>query len=190
VWFVAAQADRRLRHTHLTRVTLDLKDVALLPLLQQHLSPPEAAGSNGGCKGGGSGGCKGGHSGNSQSNGGCKDGSNGSNGDCGVGCTEQQHSCSKLLQSHQEQEHRQQQQLKQEQAQGLEQPSDQQQMPPPQQQQQQDGPIPWVVHGKHLCGSATDFALRGCLHALEQQQQQQACFSLQGLAIASCCHHR
>jgi hypothetical protein len=102
-------------------------------------------------------------------------------------------------------------------------------------QQQQ---VPWVVTGKHLCGAATDFALRACynaitlrlahsssrstphdlqtpggasdlctaakpavndtssssssssssrnLAAVEQPEQ----YPLQGVAVASCCHHR
>jgi hypothetical protein len=63
--------------------------------------------------------------------------------------------------------------------------------------QQEQQAVPWVVCGKHLCGAATDFALRGCYHTLmeqqqqqQQQQPQQQQFDLQGLAIASCCHHR
>ena len=101
---------------------------------------------------------------------------------------------------------------------GQEQQQQQQQAQEQQRQQQEQGQhqravVPWVVLGKHLCGAATDFALRGCYNALTQQQQQQQCpailpiplligdpqqqqqqqqqqFPLQGLAIASCCHHR
>lgn len=69
----------------------------------------------------------------------------------------------------------------------------------------------WVAHGKHLCGAATDFALRACYNAVKadsiakQQDSNEMdadgtvsdsrCnsrtrFQLRGLAIATCCHHR
>jgi tRNA:m4X modification enzyme len=66
-------------------------------------------------------------------------------------------------------------------------------------------PCPWVAYGKHLCGAATDMALRACLTALAKEeaqpqqpasaedgaagrQQQQSV--LRGVCIATCCHHR
>ena len=78
------------------------------------------------------------------------------------------------------------------------------------------GPPPWLCIGKHLCGAATDYALRACLGAAPrggkrvQQQQEQLLVPqqpqsdppqagldggaswrrLHGLAIAPCCHHR
>jgi len=71
-------------------------------------------------------------------------------------------------------------------------------------------PAPFVALGKHLCGAATDMALRACLAARQQQQQQQQeglvgepgsrtsstaaatqhQFQLNGFAVATCCHHR
>ncbi|GBF89040.1 tRNA:m(4)X modification enzyme-like [Raphidocelis subcapitata] len=81
-----------------------------------------------------------------------------------------------------------------------------------QQQRQQEGrvaplsgPFPWVAYGKHLCGAATDMALRACLTAQAQGQaklqrpasvgdgaagQEQQCCVFRGLCIAMCCHHR
>lgn len=32
-------------------------------------------------------------------------------------------------------------------------------------------PVPWVAVGKHLCGAATDYALRGCLVSAEQAEK-------------------
>lgn len=74
---------------------------------------------------------------------------------------------------------------------------------------------PWVGYGKHLCGAATDFALRCCVRDIAQartensngpllipgpteaaESSDQAStkkgprFGLKGLAIATCCHHR
>jgi len=40
---------------------------------------------------------------------------------------------------------------------------------------------PWVGLAKHLCGAATDLALRCCHRHLN---------TIRGLAIATCCHHR
>jgi hypothetical protein len=98
-------------------------------------------------------------------------------------------------------------------------------------QHQQHQHVPWVATGKHLCGAATDFALRACYNAITlrlppgskpsscssdnselQECQQQAAaaveqpagsssssldavmqpeqYPLQGLAVATCCHHR
>ncbi|KAK9813423.1 hypothetical protein WJX73_007811 [Symbiochloris irregularis] len=66
---------------------------------------------------------------------------------------------------------------------------------------------PWVGMGKHLCGAATDFALRLCMQRCHQglegsgvstldgcsRQSQQSNTQesrCRGLAIAPCCHHR
>lgn len=60
--------------------------------------------------------------------------------------------------------------------------------------------LPFVAMSKHLCGAASDLALRCCLRGGQQQQQggeeQQASSSpaaaapvLRGLGIATCCHH-
>jgi tRNA:m4X modification enzyme len=65
-----------------------------------------------------------------------------------------------------------------------------------------------VVTGKHLCGAATDLALRCCLDTISNRRQTQsnntattadtnnnsenntlAPFSVKGVAIATCCHH-
>jgi tRNA:m4X modification enzyme len=68
---------------------------------------------------------------------------------------------------------------------------------------QQQGYRSWACCAKHLCGAATDFGLRACLS--EQQRGAHAAAggsgaaehqgrdiwdAWQGLAIATCCHHR
>lgn len=45
----------------------------------------------------------------------------------------------------------------------------------------------WIGIGKHLCGACTEFAL-GCL--TEEELEEQANVSVNGLVFASCCHHR
>lgn len=51
--------------------------------------------------------------------------------------------------------------------------------------------LPYLAIGKHLCGPATDLTMRCCLTA--QYNQNNGKFScnsfLQGLALATCCHH-
>jgi hypothetical protein len=198
------QADRRLRHLNVTRVAVDLKDAALLPLLQLHMAPPAVVVSRS-------------SSSLAEFSGSHCHASSGANGSSGTTSkpqdvavvnhgglvrlpkrlkpaeaavtAESSHPACASESSGQQEQHVPQQQ---------------------QQQQQQQGwlPVPWVVTGKHLCGAATDFALRGCWNALTQQQQQQQQqqqeheqqhqhveqeglqFDLQGLAIATCCHHR
>lgn len=175
------QADRRLRHTSLTRVAVDLKDAALLPLLQQHMAQAAAeqaaaqaaaaaaaAQAEGLQVQGGSVGVA-----NSSSIAGSSNGSN---------CQHEQQSQQTCQQ--------QQQQCQDEKALS----DGQKQQRQHQEQSLSQVVVPWVVMGKHLCGAATDFALRACLHTLaaqqQPQQQQSQQFELQGLAIASCCHHR
>ncbi|KAK1315906.1 hypothetical protein QJS10_CPA05g00114 [Acorus calamus] len=50
---------------------------------------------------------------------------------------------------------------------------------------------PCLAIGKHLCGPATDLTLRCCLPGKNNEEADHLCpsFSLQGLAIATCCHH-
>ncbi|KAF5843100.1 hypothetical protein DUNSADRAFT_2137 [Dunaliella salina] len=52
----------------------------------------------------------------------------------------------------------------------------------------------WMVVGKHLCGAATDYALRGCLPSLPTgvngAPEADVLQRFRGLAIATCCHHR
>eukprot|EP00983_Pelagomonas_calceolata_P119511 1160613-Pelagomonas_calceolata.AAC.8 len=52
----------------------------------------------------------------------------------------------------------------------------------------------WMVVGKHLCGAATDYALRGCLPSLPADghaaPEADVVRRFRGLAIATCCHHR
>ena len=79
------------------------------------------------------------------------------------------------------------------------------QLPPP---PPLPSPAPWVAFGKHLCGAATDMALRACLKARRREGEGGgggggdgdgggsddrgggSGFALRGLAIATCCHHR
>lgn len=66
---------------------------------------------------------------------------------------------------------------------------------------------PWVAHGKHLCGAATDLALRCAVRCYsnrprdrnaeiintrreERPSASDGTGGLLGLAMASCCHHR
>lgn len=49
----------------------------------------------------------------------------------------------------------------------------------------------YLAIGKHLCGSATDLAIRCCFpyqHNLNKKVLSSNCY-LQGLALATCCHH-
>lgn len=56
----------------------------------------------------------------------------------------------------------------------------------------------WVGCGKHLCGAATDYAIRACVTKLKEERESASGLGeamdgqagLQGLAIATCCHHR
>ncbi|KAA0058561.1 tRNA:m(4)X modification enzyme TRM13-like protein isoform X1 [Cucumis melo var. makuwa] len=51
---------------------------------------------------------------------------------------------------------------------------------------------PYLAIGKHLCGPATDLALRCCLTKQPNQADTEQCrdkSKLRGLAIATCCHH-
>ncbi len=65
--------------------------------------------------------------------------------------------------------------------------------------------VSWAVLGKHLCGAATDYALRAVARCLpdtqpadtlsEPVQAQSApgtpsTGTLQGIGLATCCHHR
>lgn len=165
------QADRRLRHVNLTRVAIDLKDSALLPLLQLHMSPPADLTDSSRCCAGRDKSSTAAAAANAGSS--ALGGNSGANGSSRVKRKPAAEvtlinqgglvSLPKRPQSAAA-------------AAGGEQAGEQQQ-----------GAVPWVVCGKHLCGAAADFALRACLTALTQQQQQ---FNFQGLAIASCCHHR
>ncbi|XP_057844079.1 tRNA:m(4)X modification enzyme TRM13 isoform X2 [Cryptomeria japonica] len=53
----------------------------------------------------------------------------------------------------------------------------------------------YTAVGKHLCGPATDLALRCCLHGSnrknisEDMKRRGSCPYIKGLAIATCCHH-
>lgn len=47
---------------------------------------------------------------------------------------------------------------------------------------------PFLAIGKHLCGPATDLTLRCCLSERNINGDVQKC-PIQGLAIATCCHH-
>ncbi|KAI9099003.1 hypothetical protein K1719_024770 [Acacia pycnantha] len=47
--------------------------------------------------------------------------------------------------------------------------------------------VPFLAIGKHLCGAATDLALRCCFP--EKNDQYDANKNFGGLAIATCCHH-
>ncbi|PKA52693.1 tRNA guanosine-2'-O-methyltransferase TRM13 [Apostasia shenzhenica] len=50
---------------------------------------------------------------------------------------------------------------------------------------------PFLAIGKHLCGSATDLAIRCCCpgqNNLNKKTLLSSCY-LQGIAIATCCHH-
>ena len=51
-----------------------------------------------------------------------------------------------------------------------------------------------VVTGKHLCGSATDLALRCCLAntngGCDGDKSSAAACRVTGVALATCCHHR
>ena len=116
-----------------------------------------------------------------------------------------------LKQQEQEQEQQQQDPTQQQQQ--------QQQEGPKQQQQQGVPPSPWVAIAKHLCGAATDYALRGCLppshvrtpektvknvEAVEgggeaagaaasvvgAEAEDAVLQQFRGLCIATCCHHR
>lgn len=46
---------------------------------------------------------------------------------------------------------------------------------------------PVVGFGKHLCGSATDLALRACFSPCSRQT---LAHEMRGFAVATCCHHR
>jgi tRNA:m4X modification enzyme len=52
----------------------------------------------------------------------------------------------------------------------------------------------YFLYGKHLCGVATDYALRCLKHALEDSQQSQdgenVNVKCKGLVLAVCCHHQ
>lgn len=47
-----------------------------------------------------------------------------------------------------------------------------------------------VITGKHLCGGATDLALRCAVNTLAPDQVEGEGGVLKGIAIATCCHHR
>ncbi|XP_006434529.2 tRNA:m(4)X modification enzyme TRM13 homolog isoform X2 [Citrus clementina] len=52
--------------------------------------------------------------------------------------------------------------------------------------------VPYLAIGKHLCGPATDLALRCCLMEQYTQDNVEHCSSnnyIRGLSIATCCHH-
>ncbi|KAK7273928.1 hypothetical protein RIF29_14996 [Crotalaria pallida] len=51
--------------------------------------------------------------------------------------------------------------------------------------------VPFLAIGKHLCGPATDLALRCCFpeYRKDRNEQCSAKSNFRGLAIATCCHH-
>jgi hypothetical protein len=229
------QADRRLRHIRLTRVAVDLKDAALLPLLQLHVGgcTPAAASSSGSVTAAAASSAEAAAPasaaiGDAPADGGVDDGS-----------------------TKQQQQQQQQQQPKWKKANcsfggmiswrnhphaaaAAAAAAQQQGMSGMSAGQQQQQHVPWVVTGKHLCGAATDFALRACYNAITlrlarnssstSQAHQEAVaagandccsatqpatnssssstcsslaaveqpeqYPLQGLAVATCCHHR
>lgn len=58
--------------------------------------------------------------------------------------------------------------------------------------------VRWVGCGKHLCGAATDYTIRACATKLKKERMTSSAINesmdrkagLQGVAIATCCHHR
>lgn len=46
----------------------------------------------------------------------------------------------------------------------------------------------YILYGKHLCGCATDFALRSLKNSLEDTAEKKIKFS--GFVLAVCCHHK
>lgn len=49
--------------------------------------------------------------------------------------------------------------------------------------------LQYLAIGKHLCGSATDLAIRCCLPEEYKQHKKPVPSYLQGIALATCCHH-
>jgi hypothetical protein len=228
------QADRRLRHIRLTRVAVDLKDAALLPLLQLHVGgcTPAAVPSGSGLSAAAN------SSAVTAAPTVASTGDAAADGDAEHGSTKQQ---------------QQQQQPRWKKANcsfggmiswrnhphAAAAAAQQRGLSTATGQQQQQ--VPWVATGKHLCGAATDFALRACYNAITLRLQpnsssgaggtpdnsqpaaaaggtsglctaskpavsdtsssSSACsnlaaveqseqYPLQGLAVATCCHHR
>ncbi|XP_066349794.1 tRNA:m(4)X modification enzyme TRM13-like [Miscanthus floridulus] len=49
--------------------------------------------------------------------------------------------------------------------------------------------LQYLAIGKHLCGPATDMTMMCCLPERYDQTEENGKHSLQGLALATCCHH-
>ncbi|XP_072993120.1 uncharacterized protein [Typha latifolia] len=49
--------------------------------------------------------------------------------------------------------------------------------------------LSYLATGKHLCGPATDLTIRCCLHKNHCKEKLPSNCYLQGLALATCCHH-